>query len=371
MTRAAIEHDAINLAQGFPDFEGPPEILDLAREAMAEGHNQYARSMGHPLLVESIARRYEEHYGLRFDPLTEVMVTSGATEALAASLLGLLEPGDEVLVLEPFYDSYPAVIAMALGSMQSLTLCYPGFHIDLEALSSRIGPATRMLLMNTPHNPCGRVFGRAELSGIAELCQQRDLIVVCDEVYEHLWFDEARHVPIATLPGMRERTLTLSSTGKTFSLTGWKIGWAVGPAKLVQAAAAAHQFLTFATATPLQVAMARALDRFRGEYLDAFRAAYLERRDLLSEILEEAGFSISRPEGTYFVIADYGSLSDEDDFSLAHRLIREHGVAACPTSSFYVSSGHGGTERKLLRFAFCKERATLEAARGRLKTLRS
>ncbi|MEZ5987963.1 MAG: aminotransferase class I/II-fold pyridoxal phosphate-dependent enzyme [Planctomycetota bacterium] len=360
MTKAAVDAGALNLAQGFPDFEGPAEILDLARQAMAEGHNQYARSAGHPELVGVLARHFEEVYGLTYDPLTEVCVTNGCTEALAATALGLLEPGDEVVLLEPFYDSYPAVAAMAGCKVRSLALRFPDFALDLDALRALCGPRTRALILNTPHNPSGKVFTRAELEGIAAIAQEHDLWVFADEVYEALTFDGVEHLPIAGLPGMRERTVVLSSTGKTFSLTGWKIGWAAGPARLIAGTAAAKQFLSFATATPLQVAMARALDRFRTAYLSGFRAAYQERRDRLCAVLEAAGFAISVPKGAYFVLADVSGLTDEDARTYAFRLIRDKGVASVPTASFYLSAPDEG--RRLLRFAFCKELGTIERA---------
>lgn len=369
MTKAAVEHGAINLGQGFPDFEGPPEIREFAAQAMADGHNQYARSMGHPILVQALARAYERNYGLALDPMTEICVTSGATEAIASTLLGLLEPGDEVVCFEPFYDSYPAVIAMAGGHMRSVPLLFPDFALDLDALEARIGPKTRVLLLNTPHNPTGKVFTRDELTQIAELCARHDLIAVTDEVYEHLWFDDHRHVPLATLDGMRERTLTISSMGKTFSYTGWKIGWCAGRQTLLAATAGAHQFVTFATATPLQVAMGRALEHFGDAFLDQFRREYGERRELLCGMLEAAGFRIARPDGTYFAIADISGVTDEDDRTYAHRLIKETGVATCPTSTFYKEAPEEG--RRLIRFAFCKELETLELARERLASLRS
>jgi len=369
MTRLAQQHDAVNLGQGFPDFEGPPEIIAAALAAMEAGENQYARSRGHPALVEAIARKQQRDYGIALDPMTNVVVTSGCTEAIAASLLGLLNPGDEVILFEPYYDSYCASIAMAGGVPKFVTLRFPDFALDIAALRAAVTDRTRLILVNTPHNPVGKVFSRDELQVIADLAIERDLIVVTDEVYEYLTFDGIEHVPMATLDGMHERTLTLSSTGKTFSFTGWKIGWASGPAPLVDACAAAHQFLTFAVARPLQVAMAHALDTFQGDYLAQFRADYTERRDLLVGALRDAGFEVALPQGTYFICASHRALSDKDDRGYAKELIETIGVASIPPSCFYTADKSEG--RKLLRFAFCKQLPTLEAGAERLRRLRS
>jgi N-succinyldiaminopimelate aminotransferase len=367
MTRLAQEHRAINLSQGFPDFEGPPEIREAAEAAMRAGENQYARSMGHPALVRAIAAKQERHYGLGIDPEREVVVFCGATEGIAASMLGLLNPGDEVILFEPFYDSYPACVAMAGARARYCTLRFPGFGLDEDELASLFGERTRLLVLNSPHNPTGKVFRREELERIARLCREHDVLVLADEVYEHLTYDGVEHTPIATLPGMRERTLTVSSTGKTFSYTGWKIGWATGPGELVAAAQAAHQFLTFAVATPLQVAMAAAIDGLREEYFEAFRREYLERRDFLVGALEAAGFRVARPAGTYFVLADFSALHEGDDQEFARFLIEQCRVAAIPPSFFYKQDPAAG--RKLVRFAFCKKLATLEAAARQLEEL--
>lgn len=369
MTRLAQQHDAVNLGQGFPDFEGPPEIIDAVTTAMKAGENQYARPLGHPALVEAIARKQERDYGIALDPMTDVVVTNGCTEAIAASLLGLLNPGDEVVLFEPYYDSYCASIAMAGAVPRFVTLRFPDFALDPEALRAAVTSKTRVILVNTPHNPVGKVFDRAELQLIADVAQESDLIVITDEVYEYLTFDGIEHVPLATLDGMHERTLTLSSTGKSFSFTGWKIGWACGPANLVAACNAAHQFLTFAVARPLQVAMAHALDTFHEKYLTEFRAAYTERRDLLVSALQDAGFDVAVPQGTYFVCASHRPLSDKDDRDYARELIEGVGVASIPPSCFYTADKEEG--RKLLRFAFCKQLPTLRAGAERLRRLRS
>ncbi len=367
MTALAQQHGAINLAQGFPDFDGPQEVIDAACDALRRGHNQYARSMGHPLLVEALATKVERFGGGRYDPMREVVVFGGATEGLAAAMLGLLEPGDEVIALEPFYDSYPAVVAMAGGTLKACPLRWPEFRLEPERLERLVTPRTRVILLNTPHNPTGRVLDASELAEVARIARERDLIVVADEVYEHLTYGNAAHVSVATLPGMRERTLTISSSGKSYSLTGWKIGWATGPAQLVAAAQAAHQYLTFSSATPLQVAVGKALERLGSDYYAALKAEYDDRRRLLVGVLNEAGFTASEPEGTYFVMASFERLSDEDDRAFARRLVETHGVAAIPPSVFYAGPSEDG--RRLMRFAFCKRRETLERAAERLLKL--
>ncbi|WP_373049569.1 methionine aminotransferase [Vulgatibacter sp.] len=366
MTRLALEHGAVNLSQGFPDFEGPARVIEAAVAALRGGHNQYARSMGLPPLVEAVAAHRARWYGQRFEPSSEVAVTTGATEGIAAAILGLLEPGDEVILFEPFYDSYPAAVALAGCTAKCLTLRFPDFALDVDALRSLVGERTRLLVLNSPHNPSGKVFTRAELEAIAALCVERDLLVLCDEVYEHLTYGAA-HVPLATLPGMRERTLTTSSLGKTFSFTGWKIGWLTGPKELVAAAQAAHQFLTFATATPLQIAAAEALRSCDEPFVEGLQGAYRSRRDFLVDTLRAAGFAVSVPAGAYFVLADFSALSREDDRSFAERLVRQVGVAAIPPSCFYAADPAEG--RRLLRFAFCKRLETLEAAAERLRVL--
>jgi N-succinyldiaminopimelate aminotransferase len=368
MTRLANERGAVNLSQGFPDFEGPPAIVDAAVDALRTGSNQYGRSMGLPILVEAIARHQERWYGQRLDPMTEVCAFAGATEGIAAAMLGLLEPGDEVVVFEPFYDSYPATIAMAGATARVVTLRFPDFAVDAAAVRAAIGPRTRMIVVNTPHNPSGHVLADAELDAIARLCVEHDLIAVTDEVYEHLVYDGARHVPLATRPGMRDRTVSLSSTGKTFSFTGWKVGWATGPAHLIAAVQRAHQFLTFCAATPLHAAMASALTRTGDEFYAELAAEYAARRDFLVGVLRDVGFTVAVPRGAYFIVCDFRALSDADDVSFARRLIDEAGVATIPPSAFYREDVAEG--RRLLRFAFCKRRETLETAADRLRAWR-
>ena len=369
MTYLAQEHDAINLAQGFPDFEGPSEIVEAAVRAIRSGDNQYARPRGHLELVQAIAESVKRYYGMEYDPLEEVVVFSGATEGIAASMLGILNPGDEVILFEPFYDSYPPGLALSGAVPRFLTLRFPDFALDPDALRALVNDRTRMIVLNTPMNPTGKVFTREELGIIADVCQEHDLIALTDEVYEHLVFDDAQHIPLASIPGMRQRTLTLSSAGKTYSFTGWKIGWGTGPRELVDAAQAAHQFLTYSIPTPLQAAIAFALRNHNEDFLVGFREEYTQRRDFLVAALEEAGFRTAVPRGTYFIYAAFEDLFEGDDREFGYWITREHKVAALPPSSFY----HMGLDegRRLTRFAFCKRMETLEAAAARLRRIRS
>ena len=368
MTALAQKHDAINLAQGFPDFEGPPEIVEAAVRAIRSGDNQYARSRGHPPLVEAIAEAQERFYGLEYDPMDEVVVFNGATEGISASMLGILNPGDEVVLFEPFYDSYAPCLALAGATPRYVTLRTPDFALDEGALRALVNEHTRMIVLNTPMNPTGKVFTREELEIIAGVCIEHDLVVLTDEVYEHLTFDDAVHLPLAGLPGMRERTLTLSSAGKTYSFTGWKIGWATGPKELVDGAQAAHQFLNYTIATPLQTAVAYALRNHAGEYLTEFKREYTARRDFLASALQGAGFDVMMPRGTYFILADFTPVFEGDDWDFARWLTAEHGVAAIPPSAFYQADAAEG--RRLARFAFCKRMETLERAAERLGKIR-
>lgn len=368
MTKLALEHEAINLSQGFPDFDGPPELIDEVSRAMREGHNQYARSMGHPILVTALAERQRKLYGQSYAPMEEVVVTSGATETIASALLGLVSPGDEVILIEPYYDSYPACLAMAGATPKHLTLRFPDFSLDPAALEALVSDRTRIILMNSPHNPTGHVFSAAELEAIAKIAIKHDLWVISDEVYEHLTYDGLQHRSIASVEGMRERTLIISSAGKTFSFTGWKIGWAFGPAKMVAAVQAAHQFITFATSTPMQVALGRFLTTLGDDFYATLAREYQARRDRLLPVLREVGFDVAVPQGTYFIVGSFAALSSEDDKTYARRLIREIGVATIPPSVFYAARPEEG--QKLLRFAFCKRDATLDAAAERLRRLR-
>lgn len=375
MTLLAQEHDAVNLGQGFPNFDGPEEIREAAVEALrgglGGGHNQYCRMYGIPSLNQAIAAHQERFWDLAYDPETEVTVTSGATEALAATLQALCETGDEVIVFEPFYDSYRAGIAMAGAVDRIYTLEAPHFRIDGERLARLVSAKTRAILLNTPHNPTGRVFEREELDAVADLARRHDLLVVADEVYEHLVYDEeeddAEHVPIATLPGMRERTVTISSAGKTFSFTGWKVGWACAPPEISKAIRTAHQFLTFCNSAPFQPAVARAL-ALGDDFYDGLRTEYRQRRDFLCRGLESAGFDVLTPRGTYFVLADIRPLGWDDDVAFCRMLPETVGVAAIPPTAFYVNKDAG---RHLVRFAFCKTLDVLEEAIERLRRLPS
>ncbi len=367
MTRFAEEKGAINLSQGFPDFDGPPELLENAVKALRSGHNQYARSMGYQSLVEAVAEKISRHYKLNYDPYTEVAVCSGATEGMASTFLGLLNPGDEVIVFEPYYDSYPVCAALAGAVPRFYTLRFPDFTVDLKELEKCFSNKTRLLVLNTPHNPTGKVFSRDELEGIAGLCIKYDVIVVTDEVYEHLTYDGAEHIPMAGIPGMRDRTLTISSAGKTFSLTGWRVGWITGPGKLLAAFQSAHQYVTFAAATPLQSALAAMLREVKSDYYHKLRGEYLGRRSLLLNALKDTGFRAAVPMGTYYILADFTDLWEGDDKSFVRYLVERCRVAAIPPSVFYTRNPEEG--KRLVRFAFCKKLETLSEAAGRLKRL--
>ncbi|MET9377785.1 pyridoxal phosphate-dependent aminotransferase [Streptomyces sp. NPDC002992] len=368
MSALALRTGAINLGQGFPDTDGPEQIREAAVRALRDGRgNQYPPGPGVPELREAVAEHQLKHYGLTYDPDTEVLVTVGATEAIAASLLALLEPGDEVIALEPYYDSYAACIAMAGGTRVPVTLRpHDGaFRLDLDELRAAVTDRTRLILLNTPHNPTGTVLSRAELTAIAELAQERNLLVVTDEVYEHLVFDGAEHLPIASLPGMRERTVTIGSAGKTFSFTGWKVGWITATPELTAAVRSAKQFLTYVASGPFQYAVAEAL-RLPDTYFDDLRADLLARRDLLSDGLAGAGFTVYRPAGTYFVTADIRPLGTSDGIAFCRALPERAGVVAIPNAVFY---DHREAGAPFVRFAFCKQRQVLEEAVARLKAL--
>ncbi|WP_316770950.1 pyridoxal phosphate-dependent aminotransferase [Streptomyces sasae] len=368
MSALALSTGSINLGQGFPDTDGPEEVREAAVRALREGRgNQYPPGPGVPELRTAIAAHQERRYGLSYDPDAEVLVTAGATEAIAAALLALVEPGDEVVALEPYYDSYAACIAMAGGTRVPVTLRPDdgAFRLDLDELRAAVTPRTRLLLINTPHNPTGTVLTRAELTAIAELAVERDLLVVTDEVYEHLVYDEAEHVPLATLPGMRGRTVTIGSAGKTFSFTGWKVGWVTAAPNLVAAIRSAKQFLTYVASGPFQYAVAEAL-RLPDSYFADFRADMLAKRDLLAGGLERAGFKVFRPAGTYFITTDIRPLGESDGFTFCRALPERCGVVAIPNAVFYDHREQGAP---FVRFAFCKRMGVLEEAATRLKTL--
>ncbi|MEU3136896.1 pyridoxal phosphate-dependent aminotransferase [Streptomyces sp. NPDC007027] len=365
MSALAQQTGSINLGQGFPDTDGPEEIREAAVRALRAGHgNQYPPGPGVPELRNAVAAHQERFYGLTWSPETEVLVTTGATEAIAASLLGLLEPDDEVIAFEPYYDSYAACIAMAGARRVPLTLRAPHFRPDLDELRTLITPRTRLLLLNTPHNPTGTVLTPDELTGIAALAVEHDLLVVTDEVYEHLVFTGAHH-PIAALPGMRERTVSVSSSGKTFSYTGWKIGWVTGDAPLVAAVRTAKQYLTFVSGGPFQYAIAEAL-ALPDTFFTGFRADMHRKRDLLAKGLRAAGFRVYEPEGTYFITTDISPFGDEDAYAFCRALPERCGVAAVPVSVFYDDPEAG---RSQVRFTFCKKDDVLESAVERLARL--
>jgi N-succinyldiaminopimelate aminotransferase len=372
MSALAVRTGSINLGQGFPDTDGPPEMLAAAADALRSGANQYPPLAGIPALRNAITVHEQRFWGLARDPDTEVVVTAGATEAVAAAILGLCEPGDEVVCFEPYYDSYAASITLAGAVRRPVTL-RPGpdgrYGFDEGELRAAFGPRTRLVLLNTPHNPTGKVFTEAELALIAALCQEHDTYAVTDEVYEHLVFTDAAepHRPLASLPGMGDRTLRISSAGKTFSCTGWKIGWATGPAPLVSAVQRVKQFLTFVNAAPLQPAVAVALGLPDG-YFTGFRATLQARRDRLVAGLTEAGFGVLPSDGTYFVTADIRPLgpSATDGIAFCRELPVRCGVVAVPTQVFY---DHQEAGRHLVRFAFCKREQVIDEAAQRLTKL--
>jgi aspartate/methionine/tyrosine aminotransferase len=360
MTKLAIEHEAVNLSQGFPDFDGPKWIIDLAREALNQGKNQYAPSPGILPLREAISKNYKRFYNLDFDPATEVVVTNGATEAIFCACMALINPGDEVVVLEPFYDSYLASLQMAQAKVIPVTLNAPSFTFNINELTAAINSKTKMLILNNPHNPTGKIFSAEEIKIIAELARKFDFIIMSDEVYEFLTF-ETKHTPTACYEDLKERTLTISSTGKSFGLTGWKIGWVCGPGDLIKAIHNVHQFTTFCVAHPLQVAMAEALNKM-DDYLIDFKDQYRKKRDLLVTGLKDVGFNILNPAGTYFAMAILKE--GENDVEFCQKLIRNQKVAVIPTSAFYIKSNEGSS---MVRFCFAKTDETLKKALANLR----
>ncbi|MGW2682572.1 pyridoxal phosphate-dependent aminotransferase [Streptomyces sp. NPDC001414] len=367
MSALATATGAINLGQGFPDTDGPEEIREAAVRALQEGKgNQYPPGPGIPELRAAISDHQQRFYDVSFDPDTEVLVTAGATEAIAATMLALLEPDDEVIAFEPFYDSYAACIAMADAKRVPLTLRAPSFRPDLDELRAKITPQTRLLLLNTPHNPTGMVLTADEQSAIAALAIEHDLLVVTDEVYEHLVF-EGMHRPIAALPGMRERTVTIGSAGKTFSFTGWKVGWVTANGPLVSAVRTVKQYLTYVSAGPFQYAIAEAL-RLPDSYFEDFRADLRRKRDLLGDGLRAAGFEVYQPQGTYFITTDITPFGEKDAYAFCRVLPERCGVVAIPNSVFYDDPDAG---RSQVRFTFCKRDDVLCEAIGRLQQLAS
>lgn len=365
MTQRALQFDAVNLGQGFPDTDGPRELLDIAIDSINSGLNQYAPAIGMPVLRQAVAEHQGRFYGLSVDPDREVLVTVGATEAIAASVLALVEPGEEVVTFEPYYDSYAASIALAGAVRRAVPLRFPDLAVDEQALRGAFGERTRVVLLNTPHNPTGKVFTRSELELIAELAVEHDSWVVTDEVYEHLTFDGAPHLPIATLPGMAERTLTISSGGKTFSTTGWKVGWVHGPEEAVRAVGAVKQFLTFVGSGPFQPAIAHGLG-MPDEFFTDLACSMQAKRDVLVGALTGIGLPVAPCQGTYFVIADMAPLGVSDAVDFCRRMPEEIGVVGVPVSAFCDDKDAVAT---LVRFAFCKREPVLREGAERLARL--
>jgi N-succinyldiaminopimelate aminotransferase len=364
MSALAVETGAINLGQGFPDTDGPDLVKQAAVDAIRAGHNQYPPGIGIAELRASIRAHQQRFYGLEYDADSEILVTAGATEAIAASMLALCGPGDEVVTFEPYYDSYAACIAMAGATRRVVTLRTPDYSFDPQELRAAMTTRTKLVLLNSPHNPTGKVFTPAELALVAELAQEHDLLVVTDEVYEHLVY-EGEHVPMATLPGMRDRTITIGSGGKSFSFTGWKVGWACAPPDLVVAVKTAKQFLTYVSSGPFQYAIAVGL-QLPDAYFAEFRNEMLDKRDRLCAGLADAGFDVIRPQGTYFVTVDIRSLGETDGLAFCRSLPHRCGVVAVPSVVFYDDVGAG---EPLVRFACCKRAEVLDEACTRLKSL--
>jgi len=365
MTRLATEHGAINLAQGFPNFPCPDVLKDAAARAIRDDVNQYAVTWGAARLRNALAAKYQDWYGLTVDPMTQVTVACGATEAMASALLGIINPGDEVIVFEPFYENYgpdavlcdakPVFVPMAIGE-----------SLDVDRLTAAFGPKTKAIIVCTPNNPTGHVFSRRELEAIAELCRRHDVFAVTDEIYEHIYY-EGEHIPIATLPGMAERTITISGASKTYSVTGWRIGTIVSPPDVTDAIRKVHDFLTVGAPAPLQEAVAVGMETLGDEYYEGLARDYKRRRDILCAGLLKAGFRCQVPEGAYYVMADFSDLSKLPDDKFAKCLTAEHGVASVPGSSFYSRPELG---RSQVRFAFCKTEDMLQQAVERLQRVR-
>ncbi|MGH3434892.1 MAG: pyridoxal phosphate-dependent aminotransferase [Sciscionella sp.] len=367
ITALARRLDAVNLGQGFPDTDGPAAMLTTAQQAIAAGENQYPPGSGRPELLAAVSE-HRLRYGTSYDPDTEVLITTGATEGIAAALLALVGTGDEVLVIEPYYDAYAAAVALAGAQRRAVPLRQAeggGFQLHAEDLGAAVTPRTTAILLNSPHNPTGTVLSAEDLAGVAELCVTHDLIAITDEVYEHLVYDGKQHIPLASLPGMRERTVTVSSAGKTFNCTGWKIGWVCGTPELVSAVRAAKQFMTFVSGGPLQSAVAHAL-RHEGPWVQTLREELQQKRDRLTAGLTQAGFEVCESAGTYFVCADVRSLGYRDGAEFCWALPERVGVAAVPVQVF---TDHPEQWRHLVRFAFCKRDGVLDEAIRRLTTL--
>lgn len=365
ISKLAREHNAVNLGQGFPDFDGPEWLKDIAYKKMQEGHNQYAPFTGTPYLRQEVSNYYKNFYNLNYDPESEITITVGATEAIYLVINALINPGDEVVVLEPFYDSYVASIKMAGGIPVPVTMHAPDFEIDKKELEKAISPKTKLLILNNPHNPTGKVWASEELLDVANLVIKNDLYILSDEVYEFLLFDGAKHLPTATLEGMYERTITISSAGKTFGLTGWKIGWICANEKVSRACRLVHQYITFSVSTPMQEAVAEGLTKLGG-YLPGFVSLYKGKRDLFYNEMKNLGFEFAIPKGTYFMMVPITKKTTLNDVDFALELIKNRKVATVPPSAFYMKSAEGET---YLRFCFAKKEETLRQAIQNLKGL--
>lgn len=370
INQLAQQHNALNLGQGRPDFDGPPPVVSAAVGALRSGAaNQYAPGPGAPALRDAVAQHTRRFYELDLDPQANVVVTSGATEGVFACVLGLVDDGDEVIIIEPFFDSYVPNVRWVNGTPVFVPLHPPNWTFDPDELRAAFSPRTKAIIVNSPQNPTGRVFTYEEQKFIADLCHEFDAICISDEVYEHLYFDDARHIPMAQMPGMFERTVTVSSAGKSFSVTGWKIGWVYGPADLMKGVGLAHQFITFASNFPAQEGAAFALCQ-PDSYFEEFRTMYTAKRDLIIDALTSAGLKPAMPQGTYFVMADFSDVFDGDDVAFTRHLITEVGVACIPPTAFY-SPEHAHLGQRQVRFAFCKSDDLLRTAGERLSRLRS
>jgi aminotransferase len=367
MTRVARQHDAINLAQGFPDFPAPELLKEAACAAIRADVNQYAITWGTPNLRNALADKYGQLYGMDVDAEREITVTCGATEAMAAVMLATVDPGEEVIVLEPFYENYGPDAVLSQAKPVFLPLEAPDYRLDRDRLESVVTPRTRAIVINTPNNPTGRVFDRDELQAVADVCCEHDILAITDEIYEHILYEGTHHV-LATFPGMRERTIVISGLSKTFSVTGWRVGTIIAPAQLSEAIRKVHDFLTVGSPAPLQEACAVGIRELGPEYYEDMVAGYLEKRTVLVDALREAGFKCAPPQGAYYVLADFSDLSDEDDTTFAKRLISEGGVAPVPGSSFFSEPERG---HNFVRFVFCKQVETLRAAGDALRAFAS
>jgi aspartate/methionine/tyrosine aminotransferase len=363
MTRVAREHGAVNLGQGFPDFPAPALLKEAACRAIEQDINQYAITWGSPRLRAALIDKYQRFYGMEVDGDREITVTCGATEAMAAVMLAVINPGDEVIVLEPFYENYGPDAILCDARPVFLRLEAPDFRLDVDALRALVTPRTRAIILNTPNNPSGRVFDRTELEGVAAICREHDILAITDEIYEHILY-EGEHIPMATLPDMRERTITISGLSKTFSVTGWRVGTIIAPPALTAAIRKVHDFLTVGAPAPFQEACAVGLETLGADYYSSMVAGYAKRRELLYSALIESGFRCVRPQGAYYILADFSQLSDLDDRAFGLLLAKEAGVAGVPGSSFFRNPEDGS---RLIRFVFCKQEETLAEAAGRLR----